>query len=310
MLLFKAWRRFRGFTLIELLVVIAIIAVLIGLLVPAVQKVREAANRIRCANNLKQTTLGTINMSDQNDGKMPGTVCHYPIRDWYGSSQSGFGSPFFHALPYVEQEPLYKSTYCAPGTEGHVPRGGYSAWSSNAVGGSVPKNYVCPADPTNTGDLIGGWGYTSYVSNYQLLGWGDPWGGQLNKYPASIPDGTSQTIYYTERIAIPTADQWTSTWDGGNIWWEWPPMFGRSITGPSSLFLVKPTKVYCDNTLGNDPNIGTFTVCQMLATSPHSGGINAAMCDGSVHFVSQSVSGSTWWAATTPAANDILGSDW
>src|SRR5262245_48743661 len=90
----------RGFTLIELLVVIAIIGVLVGLLLPAVQKVREAANRMSCSNNLKQLVLATHNCNDAM-GRMP------PMAGTFGGAY--YGPFFFHLLPYVEQDNTWKS---------------------------------------------------------------------------------------------------------------------------------------------------------------------------------------------------------
>src|SRR5881394_2320113 len=105
-------RRPRGFTLIELLVVIAIIAILIGLLLPAVQKVREAAARLQCQNNLKQISLGIVNSADTNSGKLPPSVGLYPSST--AAAGNGDGGMFLHILPYIEQDALYKASSVTP----------------------------------------------------------------------------------------------------------------------------------------------------------------------------------------------------
>jgi prepilin-type processing-associated H-X9-DG protein len=112
----------------------------------------------------------------------------------------------------------------------------------------------------------------------------------------------------------------------GNIWFEAQPAFNRDMgfLGPNSKFLVQPSFNYCDNTnvvltgdSGTPPYACYFwcvpypqSICQILPTSPHTGGINAAMADGSVKFVSRGVSNATWAAAVTPDGGEVLGSDW
>jgi prepilin-type N-terminal cleavage/methylation domain-containing protein len=185
--------RSRGFTLIELLVVIAIIAILIALLVPAVQKVREAAARAQCQNNLKQITLGTINCADTYHGLLPPAIGTYPSRRV--SPNNGQGGCFFHILPFVEQAPLYKSSLGTDGRNNNYAT--YTAW--NVQNSTVVPIYICPSDPSGTM----GWANakTSYAYNGNVIGvsydWG--WGQGSYRYPAQIQDGTSSTIFFTEK---------------------------------------------------------------------------------------------------------------
>ena len=158
-------RRARAaFTLIELLVVIAIIAILIGLLLPAVQKVREAAARIQSTNNLKQMSLACHAYHDAND--------RFPLawNDWDGSNSplwwNNAGSTHFYILPYIEQDNLAKVAV-RPTTNYF-----WSVYQNNGV-----KPYVNPSDPSNptnglfTDSGYGTYGVTGYAANFQALGW-------------------------------------------------------------------------------------------------------------------------------------------
>jgi len=146
----RSCRNRNAFTLIELLVVIAIIAVLIGLLLPAVQRVREAANRVSCSNNLKQIGLASHHFHDTY-GFLPPSNWYVPIArsDQEGKSRSGnaYGSTFFHLLPYLEQGDLYKTSYTDYGTG---PGWIGSHYVGMALTTAPVKTYVCPSDPTNT----------------------------------------------------------------------------------------------------------------------------------------------------------------
>ncbi len=288
----RVLRRWRGFTLIELLVVIAIIAILIGLLLPAVQKVREAAARMSCTNNLKQMSLGTINCSDTHQGLMPPGDGLYPSQT--PSANNSYASVFYHILPFIEQDNAYKA--CLQPNDPHgnnVGPGGaalptYSPFW-NVLNGTI-KTYICPSDPSNVGN--GGWnsGLNSYAYNAQVF----PvyWNG-YNRYPASITDGTSNTIFFTEQ---------RSTCDG--FWPDWGPSIADASwpqpTGAAAIFLVQPPGTNCP-----------FSGGQLYrAVSPHTGGINVGLGDGSVRFVASGTSPNTWWFALTPNRGETLGSDW
>ena len=304
-----------GFTLIELLVVIAIIGVLIGLLLPAVQKVRAAAARIQCANNLHQIGLACHNCHDTYR-KLP------PAFGWFpqaGTPGSGWGNVFFHLLPYVEQDALYRSS-AVP-----APLSTYMATSSGVITHPV-KTYVCPADPSALGGFaaqgpLGKTDYAAgcYAANVQVFGVvTNATNGTVSGYqgaaqiPATFLDGTSQTILFAEKYA--TCGNGGSVWDDSDTLktapgFRWMPFFadslhvttlaGTTAVGPGSKFLVQPS-----------PYTSTSACDPALSSTPHTGAIMVCLGDASVRSVNSGVSGATWWAACTPAGGEVLPGDW
>src|SRR6266699_1067509 len=206
--------RRKAFTLIELLVVIAIIAILIGLLVPAVQKVREAAARAKCSNNLKQQTLATHNCNDAN-GRLP------PQAGTFAGAY--FGPLYFHILPYIEQDNAWKMAAwldfsAAVGTV--TPNPGstvnigviWPTWDSVNISNRTFLRqtriavYQCPSDPSLGSCLDWCDGDSSYAGNFQVFGGAanvnskTNWDGQA-RLPATFQDGTSNTILFAEKHA-------------------------------------------------------------------------------------------------------------
>jgi prepilin-type N-terminal cleavage/methylation domain-containing protein len=286
----------KGFTLIELLVVIAIIAVLIGLLLPAVQKIRGAAARIKCQNNLKQMALGSHNHHDTMGSLPPGLG--------YSRDGGAFGTYFFFLLPYIEQDNLYKKSFA----------NGYYAVGNNGVNQQQIPIYQCPLDPSappsgQVRDSIGNlWGVSSYAINCQLVCQTNSQGilqrpDRFSRLDADIPDGTSNTILIAEKFtqcfnnAYPIGgNMWGYYFTGSNLI-PYHPGFaiswnGYSI-GPASKFLVQPAPYNgaCDPT---------------MASSPHTGGIQVALADGSTRNLSSSISMFTWWYLCTPSGGEII----
>ena len=290
----RLFRRWRGFTLIELLVVIAIIAILIGLLLPAVQKVREAAARTQCGNNLKQLSLATIMAADTNSGRLPPSIGLYPSNGSPAANNSD-GGIFLHILPYIEQNNLFKASLLNPDTGGR--NGGLAAYSqwTPVMQNSYVKTYVCPSDPTQgTGTPA----HASYGVNGQIFRHNYQWGNVgLSSYPASIQDGTSNTIFFTDKLAQCNSGNYPN-----NYWPDWGPIISSTDegdpVGPTApIFQVQPR--------------GNPAACDGgIASSPHTGGISVAMGDGSVRFIAQGISPLTWWSALTPSGGEVLGSDW
>jgi prepilin-type processing-associated H-X9-DG protein len=275
-------------------VVIAIIAILIGLLLPAVQKVREAAARAQCENNLKQMALGMVNCCDTYNKKIPPGIGLYPqIRP---ATNNGDGGVLFHLLPFIEQGPLYKSALVGPGVDDRnnwLPT--YSQWTSQ-VQNSTVQIYQCPSDPTRQDTAR-----TSYVHNGLLFrqGYGQ-WGGTYMRFPTSLRDGTSMTAMFSEGLRHCTFGPYNDRY-----WPDWGGMIYAVDYGSPQGPAYGPQWGFTINSSGVANCVGGSGYPQ----SPHTGSINVAMWDGSVRGVGMGVSGTSWWAAWTPASNDISADD-
>jgi prepilin-type N-terminal cleavage/methylation domain-containing protein/prepilin-type processing-associated H-X9-DG protein len=276
-----------GFTLIELLAVIAIIGILIALLLPAVQKIREAAARIQCQNNLKQIGLGLHNFHDSYQrfpsgimvtiGTGSGAVLPSSCPRCAQPPIPGkWGSWLTWILPYVEQQNLYNELNLS-GREY-----GYSL-GPTAPGATVVRTYICPSDYVPKTTIQYGtyyFGVNSYFGNAGTKAWPVS-SASLNGvlyYNSSvritdISDGTSNTLLAGERYSkdLIVADPDLSDWRG----WAWTNYnSGGDHLGDTNWPINSPASAIGVNARKN--NFG----------SGHPGGANFVLCDGSVRFIS------------------------
>jgi type II secretory pathway pseudopilin PulG len=374
-------------TLIELLVVIAIIAILIALLIPAVQRIRESASQIQCVNNTKQLVLAVHNF--HSDYKtMPPYFGDFP---WKGGNTSNtntktvYGGWFAHLMPYVEQAPLYNTilaeiqgagtntdqttvvtaasgpstttqtvtvslggidytsmenvtTYGSPGSSTTTPNGIWIPQATNATFAVLR----CPSDPTNTGGVIGGWGPTNYLANWNAwsASTGDgttlygPWGPTAGSPPyslgyytpgqqfSSITDGLSQTLLFGEGFALCDGRQRIALYSANYHNFGLTPAIDAATVTASSVSGVGAGTVI--NAPHGLPNTFMFqcqpqttalascppnTVCcsYLMAQTPHRAGMTIGLADGSVRTVAPTIAPGTWNSLLLPRDGHPVG---
>ncbi|MBN9517710.1 DUF1559 domain-containing protein [bacterium] len=292
-----------GFTLIELLVVIAIIAILIGLLLPAVQKVREAAARTQSQNNVKQIALACHSYHDANNALPPmATDINNPVKQY---------SLYCYLLPYVEQAPLWT-----------IGSANVNFWvgGSTSPGSVKVKTYLSPRDPSNPGDTWvedngGTWAHCNYGANHAVFG--DPKGGSRHTDGktalVALTDGTSNTLGFGEQYAVCGLGE-TQGADPKyfhKLWAYWTPWLWQRGAYIDTRLISNDTTNPVDTTTAAPPqNNPRVDACNPYYVQAINGAAVCGMMDGSVRLVNPNVAGTTWARVLWPNDGLVLGGDW
>lgn len=319
-----------AFTLIELLVVIAILAILIGLLLPAVQKVREAASRLKCLNNLKQIGLGLHNYHAAYGHFPPGfTASTTPTTSLQQSDFTPGWSFFYHILPHIGQENLHRSInpklsildpankagretivpiYVCPSDD--IPRlinitdSGNTTW--------IPPNTFAYPSPSSPLTVLGQASVSSYAGCLRTLGYEEqPFTGVFHRNSkirvGDITDGSSNTIGVGERTSRFSTNSWVGpVWQQETVYAPTAPRYNPSqpsfqcrATTTAVLVHVRITSLQPNHP---DNSSGSFF-------SSHSGGSQFLNMDGSCRFISSSVSIENYRALCSRNGGEVLVGD-
>jgi prepilin-type N-terminal cleavage/methylation domain-containing protein/prepilin-type processing-associated H-X9-DG protein len=300
----------RGFTFVELLVVIAIIAVLIGLLVPAVQKLREAANRTSCQSNLKQLSLAAHHHHDAR-GKFP-VGARFAV-DRGGGCWANGTNVWVELLPFFEQDNLYKKW-------DYYDNRNNLAGGRNATTAQVIQILICPSDPLPepvyqfpSGEFYGLSTYGGNAGRRSVSTASSPrtldgiFFLDRSVRLADISDGTSNTFLFGERFTVdPEFDSRTSVvWPGVGPLWRWG-RWANVLSPGAGASVTLSTPVPINYRVPPEGDLSAFQDRVCAFGSGHPGGANFAFADGSVRFVSHSIPLLTLQALSTRAGGEVV----
>jgi prepilin-type N-terminal cleavage/methylation domain-containing protein len=297
-----------AFTLIELLVVIAIIGILIAILLPAVQKVREAANRARCLNNLKQLGVAMHDYHDAYATLPMGEPPPLPPMTY----TCCWGTWMVPILPYIEQDNLFKLYQNFGGNDDTGPRYSGEPNITNVTSRRLAV-FTCPSDTPNApvshitshnyGVNYGNTGYAQQANLNGVVFEGAPFTrGKAFRF-AEITDGLSNTLLASELVQGQRRDLRGFTWWGDASGFE--SYLSPNTSQPDIIYI----DYYCDPDLPNPPCSGdpTATAPSMYASrSRHPGGVQTVLCDGSARWVSDNIRLTVWRSLSTTRGNEVI----